>query len=109
MDNSQLKASAAVWQSRQNQLIYETGRFTLDLSGLSHTDLLGLLWVMEEDIAFSVFALSIVAPRLVPELKRAISYMTELRERQQEAFEKEVEVTDNHICRIKKKLAHESV
>lgn len=109
MDKRQLKASAAVWQSRQNQLIYETGRFTLDLSGLSHTDLLGLPWVTEEDIAYSVFALTTVAPRLIPELKHAISYMTELHERQQEAFAKEVEVTDNHIYRIQRKLAHEPV
>lgn len=104
MDKKLLKAGAAVWQSRQEQLRYETDGFTLPLSGLSRRDLLGLLWVTEEDLAFSQMMLSAVRPARRADLKKTIAYMAELHERQQEAFASESAWIDDQMTRMGVKL-----
>lgn len=105
MNSDQLRTSAAVWQSRQTQIIHETERFTVPLADLTDDELLGLFWIIEEDILFSIWAMeNIVHPRQRPALKSAICYMTELHERQQAAFSRLADETDDLLFRIKRKI-----
>lgn len=103
------------WQSIMNQFAYETEDFTVNLSSLKRDEIAGLKWVTAPLIDFTVWACeNIVKHKERPKLKKRISYLMELQERQEEAFAQMVEDGEMAIKNIqtfleRKKEKHEPV
>lgn len=99
-EKKRIVENMAVWQSRQNQFRYETHDFDLPLHDLSRDDLRTLMRVTEADIEWSVFALNVVKPAQATKLRRVITYLTELMERQNEAWDQHEKDLEQETKRI---------
>ena len=71
-----------LWFSIVSQIHRETDGFTLDISKLSIAEIVGIKPVDISVIEMAPFALKSVHPKQIAAVKKAIVYLTDLRERQ---------------------------
>lgn len=83
-----LAINVRMWLGRMGQLQHETAGFSLPLHELSNDDLTRLSQVTDAFLEWSVWILRhIIHPAQRPQLRSAIAYLNELKERQEAAAE----------------------
>lgn len=92
--------SVKVWLSIADQYKYETDGYKLDLDALTDVELLNLKPVSAEFIEFSPKIIPIIVPRMRPEIRYTIAYITELRYRQSEAWTRYLEKIETENLKI---------
>ncbi len=92
------------WLSVMRQHEVETNGFSADLATMAAHDLRNLKAVTRQTIDFAPAMFPLVAPKDHPKLRRAIAYLTDLRERQQVAFAQQEQELKNELSFLKEEI-----
>ena len=87
-----------LWFSIVAQIHHETGGFNLDISKLSTAEIVNLKPVDIAVIEMAPFAIQAVHPKQRAAVKRAIVYLTDLRERQAIAWAEFIQALENETA-----------
>lgn len=85
-NRSTFKMSVETWLRWEGRTRYETRNYKVSLSDLTQDELMNLAPIPHDMIVFAPAMFNAIHPRQHPKLKKTIAYLTELNERQQEAW-----------------------
>ena len=95
-----MKQQVRHWLSIMGQHRYETAGFSLNLAELTDAELVNLKTVTANFLDFAPVMFQVVHPKQHAELRRAVAYLTELSELQNEAWghkQKEFETRQQNV------------